>query len=178
MNNLSPLCQHSAILENIHWTQTVYAVLCQLHHTALCWCRGDELLNKVIILFFLCIQKVFSLFCKIMVEPLMADGLFWQCLSYYSGPWQCYLLGSQWDSHKHPDFHPKYLKLCFPKTNKAFTGLEQQVINDNIFILGRGNPLTINLVVCSNYISRGVHHSYGWRMNLMETYIGHTSYQK
>ncbi len=67
---------------------------------------------------------------------------------------------------------------CVPKTNKAFTGLEQQVINDNIFILGRGNPLTINLVVCSNYISRSVHHTYGWRMHLMETYIGHTSYQK
>ncbi len=50
---------------------------------------------------------------------------------------------------------------CVPKTNKAFTGLEQQVINDNIFILGRGNTLTIYMVVCSNHISRGVHHTYG-----------------
>ncbi len=37
--------------------------------------------------------------------------LLWSC-SYFSGPWQCYLLASQWDSHKPPSFHPKYLKLC------------------------------------------------------------------
>ncbi len=46
------------------------------------------------------------------IEPLMADGLFWRCISYFSGPWQWYLLGSQWHSHKPPGFHPKYLKLC------------------------------------------------------------------
>ncbi len=32
-NNSSPPCHRSAILENIHWTQTAYAVLCQPHHT-------------------------------------------------------------------------------------------------------------------------------------------------
>ncbi len=32
-NNLSPLLQRSAILENIRWTQVAYAVLCQPHHT-------------------------------------------------------------------------------------------------------------------------------------------------
>ncbi len=32
-NNSSPPCHRSAILENIHWTQTVDAVLCKLHHT-------------------------------------------------------------------------------------------------------------------------------------------------
>ncbi len=41
-----------------------------------------------------------------------ADRLFWQCLSYFSRPLQCYLLGSQWDSHTPPGFHPQYLKLC------------------------------------------------------------------
>ncbi len=40
------------------------------------------------------------------------DGVSWRCFSYFSGPWQCNLLGSQWDSHKPPGFHPKYLKLC------------------------------------------------------------------
>ncbi len=32
-NNLSHLRHCSAILENIRWTQTAYAVLCQPHHT-------------------------------------------------------------------------------------------------------------------------------------------------
>ncbi len=73
--------------------------------------RGDELLKKSYF-YFLCIQKVFSSHYKIQIEPLMADGLFWRCLSYFAGPWQCYLLGSQWDSHKPPCFHPKYLKMC------------------------------------------------------------------
>ncbi len=63
-NNPSPLLQRSAILENIRWTQAVYAVLCQscLHAAciqwifskmALHWSRGDEiLLNKVVFVFF------------------------------------------------------------------------------------------------------------------------------
>ncbi len=32
-NNSSPLRKRSAFLESIRWTQTVYAVLCQPHHT-------------------------------------------------------------------------------------------------------------------------------------------------
>ncbi len=70
---------------------------------------------------FLCVQKVFSSLHNIQVEPLMADGLFWWCLSYFPGPWQCYLLGSQWVSHKPPGFHPKYLKLC-SKDERSFHG--------------------------------------------------------
>ncbi len=70
---------------------------------------------------FLCAQKVFSSLCKITVEPLMSDGLFWRCLSYFSVPWQYYLLSSQWDSHKPPGFHPKYLKLC-SKDEQSFYG--------------------------------------------------------
>ncbi len=38
---------------------------------------------------FFCVQKVFSLLHNLTVEPLMADGLFWQCFLYFSGPWQC-----------------------------------------------------------------------------------------
>ncbi len=56
--------------------------------------------------------KIFSSLHNITIEPLMADGVSWRCFSYSSGPWQCNLLGSQWDSHKPPGFHPKYLKLC------------------------------------------------------------------
>ncbi len=80
------------------------------------WCYGDadetncwikSLFYKNIFVFI--IQKVFSSLHKVQIEPRMADGLFWRCLSYFSGPRQCYLLGSQWDSHKPPGFHPKYL---------------------------------------------------------------------
>ncbi len=35
-----------------------------------------------------------------------------------------YLLGSKWDSHKPPSFHPKYLKLC-SKDEQSFYGLER-----------------------------------------------------
>ncbi len=54
---------------------------------------------------FLCAEKVFSSLHK----------------TYFSGPWQCYLLGSQWDSHKPPGFPPKYLKLC-SEDERSFYG--------------------------------------------------------
>ncbi len=97
-NNLS-LRHHSAILENIHWTQTAYAVLCQPRYgdaeETNCWIKS----------------LLFSLRTK-------------STLSYFSVPWQCYLLSSQWDSHKPPGFHPKYLKLC-SEDEQRFTGLER-----------------------------------------------------
>ncbi len=74
----------------------------------------------------------------IQIGPLMADGLSWRCFLYFFVPWQCNLLGSQWDSHKPPSFHLKYLKLC-SEDRRSFTGLEwhgDKVINDKIFILG------------------------------------------
>ncbi len=54
-----------------------------------------------------------------------------------------------------------FIQNIFEDEQSFLTGLEQQVINDNIFMLGRGNSLTIYLVVCSNHICRGVHHTYG-----------------
>ncbi len=57
--------------------------------------------------------KVFSSLHNFQIEPLMAGRLLWWSLSYLSGPRQCSLLGSQWDSHKPHGFHPKYLKFCF-----------------------------------------------------------------
>ncbi len=71
--------------------------------------------------YFLCVQKLFSLHHKIQIEPLMSDGLPWRCFSYFSGPRQYYLLGSQWDSHKPPGFYLKYLKVC----SEAFMELER-----------------------------------------------------
>ncbi len=73
---------------------------------------------------FLCTEKVFSSLKQIQIVPLIADGLFWQCFSYFSGPWQWILLGRQWDSYKPPGFHPKYLKLC-SKDEQSFMGLER-----------------------------------------------------
>ncbi len=35
--------------------------------------------------------------------------------------WQCYLFGSQWDSHKPLGFYLKYLKLC-SKDEQSFYG--------------------------------------------------------
>ncbi len=78
--NVSPPRHPSAILENIHWTQTAYAVLCQLRHAetlfsfrskrkrckqrtrilskmALGWRGGHELLNKVVIFVFFAYRK-------------------------------------------------------------------------------------------------------------------------
>ncbi len=43
-NKLSPLVQHSAILENIRWTQAAYAVLCQ-PHTRYAF-RSNQSVNK------------------------------------------------------------------------------------------------------------------------------------
>ncbi len=128
-NNLSPLSHRSAILEaNCARCSMSAALHCDqwtLSKMALRWRRWDELLNEVFICFcFFSVQEVFLSLRYIQIEPLMADGQFWWCFSYFSGPWQYHLLGSQWDSHKPPSFHPKYLKLC-SETNKAFTGLEQ-----------------------------------------------------
>ena len=58
---------------------------------------------------------------NVTVEPLIADGLFLRSFSYFSGPWQCNLLGSLWDSHKPPGFHPKYFKLC-SEDERSFYG--------------------------------------------------------
>ncbi len=93
------------------WHRTAYAICLSYRYSPKWrWRRREELLNKVIIL--ICVEKAFLSLHDSPIEPLMADGLFWWCLSYFSGPWQWYLLGSQWHSHKPPGFHPKYLKLC------------------------------------------------------------------
>ena len=93
-----------AILTILSSTRGAYALLYQLRHKD-----------------FLSVQKVFSSLHNITVESLMADGLFWRCFSYFPGPWQWKWLGSQWDSHKLPGFHPKYLKLC-SKDKQSFYG--------------------------------------------------------
>ncbi len=50
-NYSSHLHHSSAILENIRWTQTEYAVLCQLHHMDALFLLNNDMLNKVIFIF-------------------------------------------------------------------------------------------------------------------------------
>ncbi len=106
---------------------------------ALRWCGGDKLLNKVVIFVFFAYKKYFRRFIKFRLNH-------WWQMDYFdnfSGPWQCYLFGSQWDSHKPPGFHPKYLKLCSEDEQSfyRFGTTWGYVINDKIFILGWSNPL-------------------------------------
>ncbi len=79
------------------------------------WLRGDDTVPNCWIKSLFCFistQKVILLLHNSQIEPLIADGVSWRCFSYFSGPRQCYLLGSRWDSHKPPGSHPKYLELC------------------------------------------------------------------
>ncbi len=105
------------------WHRTAYAVCIQriLSKMALRWRRGDKLLNKVIIFVFYVYKKYSRSFIKLRFWTTDGRWTIWRCLSYFSGPWQCNLLGSQWDSHKPPGFHPKYLKLC-SEDDQSFYG--------------------------------------------------------
>ncbi len=103
---------HPCVEANIEvYTFWVQGIISKM---ALHWHRGDVKVLKCWIkslFLFYFHTKIFSSLHNIMIEPLMADGVSWWCFSY-SGPWQCNLLGSQWDSYKPPGSHPKYLKLC------------------------------------------------------------------
>ncbi len=77
-------------------------------------CRGETerrwiVLKKILIFIFFVYKNIPALH-KILIKPLMADGLPWRLFSDFSEPLQCYLLGSQRD--KPPGFYLKYLKLC------------------------------------------------------------------
>ncbi len=81
-----------------------------------------RIVENKFLFYFLCVQKLFSSLHKIQINSLMADGLPWRCFSFFSEPRQWYLLGSQWDSHKHPDLYLKYLKLC-SQDEQSFNGV-------------------------------------------------------
>ncbi len=63
-NDLWHLRHTSAILENIRWTQTVYAVLCQPHHTDTLFLLNNDFLNKVIIFIFFAYKRYSRRFIK------------------------------------------------------------------------------------------------------------------
>ncbi len=107
-NNLSPPRHPSAILE---YPLNVNSIYCSVsaalnenfvlkqsfdlnEYSIYCLRSVDTIQNgarvtrrrrKVVILGFLCIQKVFSYLCKIRVEHLMSHGLFYQSPCYVSG---------------------------------------------------------------------------------------------
>ncbi len=88
--------------------------------------RGEterrRIVEKSRYFYFLCVQKVFSSLHKIQVEPLTADGVFWRCFSFFSGPWQSYLYDGTVTSL--PVFIYNILN-CVPETNEAFMELER-----------------------------------------------------
>ncbi len=71
-----------------------------------------------------CIQKVFSQLHNITVEPLMADGLFWQCFYTFLCLDSVNCLAVNGTVTSLLVFIQNILN-CVPKTNKAFTGLER-----------------------------------------------------
>ncbi len=73
--------------------------------------RGDKLLNKVIILYFLCVQKVLSSLHNIQIEPLMAD--FDDVFHTFLGLDSVHYLAVNGTVKS------------VPRTNEAFTGLER-----------------------------------------------------
>ncbi len=67
------------------------------------------------------------------------------CSTYVYEPWQCNLPCSQWDGHKPPGFHPKYLKLCSEdeRTFLCFNNMWVKWYNAKISIFGWSIPLNM-----------------------------------
>ncbi len=102
------------------------------------------ILNKVVI-FVLFPYKKYSLVASyIMIEPPMADGVFWRCFSYFMDLDSAIYLAVNGTATSLPVFIQNILN-CVLKTNEAFTGSERhggKWKNDKIFILGWSIPLT------------------------------------
>ncbi len=91
-----------------------------------------------------CMRRAWSEACFVCTHASWSARELMNALAgHFSGSWQWYLLGSQWDSHKPPGFHPKYLKFC-SEDEQSFYGFGTTwVINDKILILGWSNPLRL-----------------------------------
>ncbi len=128
------------------WHRTAYAVCIQqmLSKMALRWCRGGELLNKVVVFVFFAQKKYSCRFIKFRLNH------WWQM--DYSDDVVHTFLGL--DSGIYLVVNGRVTSLlvfiqnilnCVPKTNEAFTGLERHggkwLIKKKI-ILGWSNPLT------------------------------------
>ncbi len=121
----------NAILEIIHWTQTVYALLYQPQHKDALFSfkskrkqmQKTELLKKSCYFYFLWVQNVFSSLHKVHIEPMMADGLSWLCFSYFLGLDSVIYLAVKGTVTS----LPVSSKISVPKTKKS--AFEQSIAN-------------------------------------------------
>ncbi len=125
------------------WQNSIYAICVQwiFSKMALQWRRWDKLLIKVVIFIFFAYKKYSRRFIKFRLNH-------WWQMDYFDKVFHTFLC---LDSVNYLAVNGTVTSLlvfiqnilnCVLKTNKAFTGLERQVINVNIFILGWSIPLT------------------------------------
>ncbi len=88
---------------------------------ALRWHKGDVTVTNCWIKSLFFVQNVFSSLYKRQIEPLMADGVFWRCFSYFSGSLTVQFLA---DATSIPVFIQDILN-CVSKMNEAFMGSER-----------------------------------------------------
>ncbi len=154
-NNSSPPCHHSAILKSIHWTQTAYAVLCQLHHTDTLF----SFISKRMICSYqsngyaVCVQWMLS---KMVLRWHGDDELLNKVIIFVFFAYKSILVAS-----KNYSWTPDVTWIILPisllrlwtwivlipllsedeRRSYGFGTTWGWVINDNIFILGWSNPL-------------------------------------
>ncbi len=111
------------------WYRRVYAFCFQgiISKMALLWHRGDVTvpncwITSLFLFYFR--TKVFSSLHSIMIEPLMADGVFWRCFSYFMDLDSAIYLAVNGTVTSLPVFIQNILN-CVLKTNEAFTGSER-----------------------------------------------------
>ncbi len=130
-NNLSPPRHPSAILESIHWTQTAYAVLCQLRHadTLFSFKSKRKWRKQRIYVTQLTKKKYFRSFVKLQLNP-------WYHMDYFTDLLATFL---NVDRVNHIAVYGRVRELseCIKniliwvtKSNKDFTGLERHGVSD------------------------------------------------
>ncbi len=97
------------------WKQRIHALLMTENSVATLTQRDREEKNcwiNVVIFIFFAYKKYSHCFITLGLNHWWQMDYFDDVFYTYFVPWQCNLLGSQWDSYKLPGFHPKYLELC------------------------------------------------------------------
>ncbi len=107
------------------WHRTAYAICVQriFSKMVLRWRRGDELLNKVVIFIFFAYKKYYRCFITVRLNHWWQMDYFDDVFHTFLGldSVNCLEVGTVTSL---PVFIQNILN-CVPKTNKAFTGLEQ-----------------------------------------------------
>ncbi len=107
------------------WHRRVYAVCVQriFSKMVLRWCRGDELLNKIVIFVFFtsCYSRSFV---KLWLNPWCHMDYFTDVLATFLDVDRVYYI-AVYGRVRELSECIKNILICVPKTNKAFTGLER-----------------------------------------------------